>query len=50
MLGKIVVRSEIPHKRGNIVAETLLWKHCFLGVQTGKHVLKKKGFEETNCF
>ena len=35
-----------PRKRGNIVAETLLRKHCFLAAQTGKHSLKKQNVSE----
>ena len=35
-----------PRKRGNIVAETLLRKHCFLAAQTGKHLLKKQNVSE----
>ena len=35
-----------PRTRGNIVAETLLRKHCFLAVQTGKHLLKKQNVSE----
>ena len=35
-----------PRKRGNIVAETLLRKHCFLAPQTGKHFLKKQNVSE----
>ena len=35
-----------PRKRGNIVAETLLWKHCFLAAHTGKHLLKKQNVSE----
>ena len=33
-------------KRGNIVAETLLRKHCFLALQMGKHLLKKQNVSE----
>ena len=35
-----------PRKRGNIVAETLLRKHCFLAAQTGKHLLRKQNVSE----
>ena len=35
-----------PRKRGNIVAEKLLRKHCFLATQTGKHLLKKQNVYE----
>ena len=35
-----------PRKQGNIVAETLLRKHCFLATQTGKHLLKKQNVPE----
>ena len=35
-----------PRKRGNIVAEKLLRKHCFLSAQTGKHLLKKQNVSE----
>ena len=38
--------SKGPRKRGNIVAETLLRKHCFLAAQTGKHLLKKQNVSE----
>ena len=43
-----------PRKRGNIVAETLLRKHCFLAAQTGKHLSKKQNVSEKSqkhfCF
>ena len=42
----LVTLSKGPRKRGNIVAETTLRKHCFLAAQTGKHLLKKQNVSE----
>ena len=37
-----------PRKRGNIVTETLLRKHCFLAAQMENHLLKKQNVSENS--